>query len=164
MSSFRPDDYDAALNKSLSALSRRAHSELEVTTALLEAEFDAQTIGRVLSRLRELGLVDDREFARQVAEFGASRRGESNAAIEARLRSSGVAPADIQPVLAELDSSDFDRAFDLARRRRSRLSRLPADKARRRLAGYLAGKGYDWELVGEVVSLAMGERTDVPID
>lgn len=96
-----------------------------------------------LDRFEEVGLVDDRLFARMWVDSRQSGRGLSGRALRAELRRKGVDEAVITESLAEL-SPDVERvtAVDLARRRAMGMEGLPAHVAGRRLMSFLARKGY----------------------
>ncbi len=138
-------------------LSYRPRSEREVADHLRRKGFDAQTVEAVLERLRRVGLVDDRAFARFWVENRAAFRPRGRTALRAELRRKGVPPAIIQEVLAEASPDERALALRLARERARRLRGLDPRTLRRRLAGYLLRRGFDGELVMEVLQALEAE-------
>lgn len=135
----------------------RPRSEREVADHLRRKGFDAQTVEAVLERLRRVGLVDDRAFARFWVENRAAFRPRGRTALQAELRRKGVPPAIIQEVLAEASPDERALALRLARERARRLRGLDPRTLRRRLAGYLLRRGFDGELVMEVLQALEAE-------
>ncbi len=141
----------------LRLLRYRPRSEREVADHLRRKGFDAQTVEAVLERLRRVGLVDDRAFVRFWVENRAAFRPRGRTALQAELRRKGVPPAIIQEVLAEASPDERALALRLARERARRLRGLDPWTLRRRLAGYLLRRGFDRELVMEVLQAMEAE-------
>jgi regulatory protein len=135
----RKDVHERALG--LLAVRQRSRAELE--RRLVGAGFDADEVAAELSRLEQVGLIDDRAFARALAERSVTKRGEGSRVVASRLATAGVARAISDEVLQELSSDDESgRALSLAGSRVSRLAGLPQDKAFSRLSGFLMRRGY----------------------
>jgi regulatory protein len=73
----KPKNPRSCHERALGLLAVRARSRQELERRLLQAGFEAQEVTDVLERLERVGLVDDRAFARQLAEhaFGVKRSG-----------------------------------------------------------------------------------------
>ena len=95
-----------------------------------------------LGRLRELGYLDDREFARALVADRSRRRGP--ALIAAELSARGVDRELVREVLAELGR---DEQLAAARRLAARHPGRPA----RELAARLARRGFASDVIREVV-------------
>ncbi len=132
-------------------LSYRPRSEQEVADHLRRKGFDARTVEAELERLRNVGLVDDRAFAQFWVENRTAFRPRSRRALQAELRRKGIPPAIIQEVLQEASPDERALALRLARERARRLRGLDPLTFRRRLAGYLIRRGFDGELVMEIL-------------
>jgi len=87
--------------RALRLLSVRPRSRRELQTRLLRAGFDAEEVGQELSRLEEVGLIDDEAFARQVAEHEVVVRGSGRRAVVDRLMAKGVERATVEPATVE---------------------------------------------------------------
>jgi regulatory protein len=152
-------DYDRALDKALKLLTFRARSRHEIRDRLARAGFAEGVVYKVDARLYELGLLDDSGFAREFADQ-AMARGLSLQLVRHQLATRGVAPDVVEVVLAEEVWGDLDRALGLARRRAMTYGDLPSSTAFRRLAGYLAQKGYEEEIVTEACYQVLGDPED----
>ncbi len=146
-------------------LSYRPRSEREVVDHLRRKGFDAETVEAELERLRRVGLVDDRAFARFWVENRTAFRPRSRRALQTELRRKGIPPAIIQEVLREASPDERALALRLARKRARQLQGLDPLTFRRRLAGYLIRRGFDGELVMEVLqALERKEDEGMPVD
>jgi len=152
------DLQEQAHEAALRFLSYRPRSEREVADHLRRKGFDARTVEAELERLRRVGLVDDRAFARFWVENRTAFRPRSRRALQAELRRKGIPPAIVQEVLQETSPDERALALRLARERARRLQGLDPLAFRRRLAGYLLRRGFDGELVMEVLRALEQER------
>lgn len=152
-----PTSYDAAMDKAMKLLAVSARSRHEIRDRLNRAGYDAVTIRTVDSRLIELGLVDDVVFAEDFVERAAAK-GQAPAAIRAGLAAKGVDQSTVRQALADCSSPEDERirAMELATRRVRSYGSLPRQVAQRRLMGFLAGKGYDFDLIKQVCAEALG--------
>jgi len=123
----------------------RARSRHELSSRLLRAGFEAEEVDAELVRLEEVGLVDDRAFAHELAEHQLRVRLSGRRAVSSALASKGVSRATIEQTLEELggNEDEADRALSLARDRARRLTGLPPEAAFGRLVSFLARRGYD---------------------
>lgn len=145
-------------------LSYRPRSEREVADYLRRKGFDARTVEAELERLRRVGLVDDRAFARFWVENRTAFRPRSRRALQAELRRKGVPLPIIREVLQEASPDERALALRLAHERARRLRGLDPPTFRRRLAGYLIRRGFDGELVLEILRTLEEEEEDLSID
>ena len=119
------DVHDRALG--LLAVRPRSRRELEVR--LRQAEVSGE-----LARLEAVGLIDDEDFARQVAEHELRNRRSGDRVVVSRLLAKGVDRATIDRVVADAGAEpEADRALAVARSRVRRLGGLPPETAFGRL-------------------------------
>lgn len=146
-----PPDYDAAMERALRYLGARARSRREVADQLHKAGCAAGTVDRVLARLAELAWVDDAAYAAEVAAQG-RKSGKGGAAVRRALAGKGVPAEVIDHAVCGAYSGGSERkmALEVASRRAVRLRGLPLATQQRRLAGYLARRGYDPEVASDV--------------
>jgi len=134
-------------DRALGLLAVRQRSKVELQRRLLGAGFGAQDVAAELLRLEQVGLIDDRAFARAVVERAVRARGEGRRAVNRRLLSAGVDATVADQVVGELIGNDeAERALELAVSRAHRLGTLPPEKAFGRLSGFLARRGYPPEV------------------
>lgn len=132
--------YQIALARALRFLGYRARSESELALRLKAWEVDPGIAARVLSRLRQLRLLDDEAFAAWWVESRGRQSPRGSRAMRDELRRKGVSDAAIDTALAELDEDET--IFRLALARGERLRGLPRPDFERRLGGYLTRRGF----------------------
>jgi regulatory protein len=148
---------DAAHAAALRLLTTRARTRAELRQRLEDRGFEAAAAAESLDRLERVGLVDDAALAETVAE-GRAERGLDAPAIAAELRDRGVDPAVAdRAAQAAVPAEDrADRCRQVARARLAQLEGLPAPTQLRRLASYLARRGYPPDLAESVARDLVG--------
>jgi len=115
----------------------------------------------VLDRFERSGLIDDRVYAELYVAAKHRDRALGRQALRAELRRQGVAEADFQDAVAEIDGeAEATRAADLVRRRIGSAMAAGSPAARRRLLGLLARRGYPASLAARVVEEAVAGYPD----
>jgi SOS response regulatory protein OraA/RecX len=150
---------DAAHAAALRLLTTRARTRAELRERLEQRGFEAAAVAETLGRLERVGLVDDAALAEAVAE-GRAERGLDAPAIATELRDRGVDPALAERAAqAAVPAEDrADRCRQVAQARLAQLAGLPAPTQLRRLATYLARRGYPPDLAESVA------RDLIPLD
>ncbi|HEX3826918.1 MAG TPA: regulatory protein RecX [Sporichthyaceae bacterium] len=111
-----------------------------------------ETANRVLSRLSEVGLIDDAAFAAAWVNSRHTGRGLARRALGHELRTRGVAEPLVATALAELEPDrEAATARELAARRLAATRGLDVTVRFRRAAAVLARKGYSPELSYRVI-------------
>jgi regulatory protein len=141
--------------KALRYLSFRNRSVKELKTFLLGKGYDPELISRTLTRLEDVGLLNDRAFAKAWVEGRATSKGMGARLLEQELRQKGIKKEIISAALEGLGNEE-DRALTFARARVERMKGLNKETAKRRLAGFLQRRGFGVETVYEVVRKALG--------
>ena len=137
-----------AMTRALNLLGYRARSAFEVEDRLTRAGYAQETAEIVISRLEELGYLDDEEYARNFAREKSRKYGPRR--VYAELRKNGVDEDIIQKTLGEefTESSEREAAFAAASRRYNKGE--GSDTQSRRVYGFLARRGYSAEVCAEV--------------
>lgn len=146
------DDREQVHVRALRFLALRPRSETEVREHLKKHKVAEAEIDRELSRLRETGLVDDRTFARLWVENRAAFRPRSQRALQVELKRKGINPETQREALTAAD--DADAVHRLAAGRARRLAALPRPEFQRKLSGFLARRGFDFDLIETAVERA----------
>jgi len=129
-----------------------------LATTLRECNVPEDVASRVLDRFEEVGLIDDRIFARMWVESRQRTRGLSGRALQMELRSKGVADDLIADALSSVSHEDeFAAARAVAERKLRSVAGLPRSTQIRRLSGVLARKGYGGGLAAQVVREVLDE-------
>ena len=144
------DGLERAREKALSYLSYRPRSTAELGSYLSERGFSEDVVSAVLSRLGEVGLLDDEAFARSWLENRLLLRPKGRRALSAELQQKGI-PAEIsERILESFDEASVIR--QVAEEQARRLSHLPPDVFRRRLTARLSSRGFAYDLIQETLS------------
>jgi len=153
-----PPDLPEAMDAALRYLGACARSSWEVRRHLADRGFGDEATAAALARLAELRILDDLSFAQGFVETALLRRHEAPAKVEAALAARGVPREVVVRALAELDFDDggFDHALALGASKLRSLHGRPLS-VRRRLAAYLARRGYDQETCEEVCLRLLGD-------
>jgi regulatory protein len=136
-----------AMNRALRFLGYRARSEKELRDRLRRYGYGEETVGSVAGRLKELGYLDDEEFARLAVREKARRYGPRR--VLGELRKSGVEAELAQGVVNEefAGRSELEEASSAAARR---YNRGGSNAQARRVYGFLMRRGYSAEVCAEV--------------
>jgi regulatory protein len=152
------DDPAVVLEAALRFLEARARSESEVRRRLSQAGYRAELVDGAITRLVELGVLDDEAFARAWVESRDRARPRGERALRRELSLKGVDRGVLDEVLEERRDEaagkgrdiDLDAARLLIARNERSLARV-ADPRERRQRAYalLARNGFDPEVCRE---------------
>lgn len=147
------DEVTRAVDYAARLLARRPYSSAEIRQRLGARRFSASVVDQALTRLTELGYVDDRAFARYWIESRERSSPRGRQALRYELRQKGIADEVIESALAETNPLDSAvRAAQSAVRRWRGLSRAAF---RQKLGAFLSRRGFDYETVHEAVSVML---------
>ena len=151
--------YDRALN----LLSFRARSSRELQRRLTEKGGSRERADRIVQRLRDAGLVNDADFARQLTRSklagGASKR-RVHQELFKRGVARDVADEAVAEVVEDEGLTDAESIERVARKKWRTLRDADDATRRRRLYAFLARRGFDSTDVSRVVKQLAGEATD----
>jgi regulatory protein len=152
-----PQDPDALARRVvLDALSRSARTRGQLSELLARKGVPEEVGDTVLDRFAELGLVDDAAYAEAFARSRHEHKGLGSRAIAFELKRRSVPDEVVQQAVSMLDvDQEQETASRLARERQARMASLPREVQTRRLAGFLARKGYGGQVVGRAVREAL---------
>jgi len=147
---------DDAWELALKALGSKERSTAELEAWLDERGVAAQDVEAVVSRLVEIGELDDERFAARYAEDKRELAGWGAERIREKLLARGVGPEVVEAAVAvESEQIQIRRAGDLLTRRERGLA-SEADKAS--ALGFLTRRGYSYEIAHEAIRA--GARAD----
>lgn len=149
-----------AMKSALRLLSYRSRSEREVSDRLNKKGIPADVRDSTISRLRELGFLNDAEFAQSFAERRDRTSPRGRRLIVAELRSKGIDSQYADEAAATLD--DADAAYRAAKGRARSMSKLSPKDFRRRLGSFLAQRGFDFETASRTTSRLWAETHEEP--
>lgn len=134
-------------------LAVRARSAGELRQRLRQKGFGTDLIEATIADFQAKGYQSDAEFARLFANEKWGNAGWGPTRVRRELAAKGIAPGLIEQVVGETYGG-VDLAagiLPLARKRWRSTAKLPLDKRRSRLTGFLQRRGYDWETVRRVL-------------
>lgn len=149
--------YDRALN----LLAVQARSSRDLKRRLIQKGEPAPYVDRAIERLTTVGLLDDAQFARQLARSKAVGQGASKRRVQQEMFKRGVARevADeaIVDVFEEEAVDETENAAAAARKKLRTLGSVDAETRRRRLYGFLARRGYGPDAIRETLQRVLLE-------
>ena len=140
-------DADACREAALKLLERTRRTRADLERRLKDKGYVSTAIAPVVTRLLEVGLVDDTEYARAWLAGRWGRRPSGWRRLQQELRAKGIADDDIeraQALLAERGGApdELESAAKLVEQARRRFAKLDPQKRRQRLYALLARRGY----------------------
>ncbi len=147
-----------AVDYALKTLERRLHSREELRRKLMKREYAAATIDEVLNDLQRLGYIDDERFAKTKAMSAAQHKQHGHRRARVELIKAGVPDAVARKAIEDVyDPHDsLAVARQLAQKKAAALRKLDPVVARRRLAGMLGRRGFDYDTIRPVIDEVLG--------
>ena len=153
------DDYIKAREVGLRQLERSFKTEQQVKDKLIEQEFDQVTIERVILKLREYNLLDDRKYAEMFLKEKLRTRGLRKASFE--LAQKGISKQLIAEVSLEMNTESIEEnsCMTHGKKKYDQLVKREKDvyKVKNKLFTFLSSKGYDFDLIKSCISEIMEE-------
>jgi regulatory protein len=143
------DSHEAAYQKALHFLDFRPRSCAEVQKNLEKHGYETEVIEAVLERLERNGLINDGQFAQAWVDNRSEFRPRGRRALSMELRQKGLDDEAIEAALSELDEDSL--AIQAARKQTRKLHGLPKPDFRRKLAGFLARRGFGYSVIEPVL-------------
>lgn len=141
----------------LRRLEHAARTRTELAETLQQRAVPRDVAERVLDRFEEVGLIDDRLFARMWVESRQAGRGLAKRALKEELRRKGLREDDIAEAVGRVTpDAELASARGIALRRASALEGLPRQTQIRRLRGALARRGYSADVTATVAREVLG--------
>ena len=150
-------------DRALSLLAFRSRSARELRRRLVQKGEVAERVDRTIERLTTAGLLDDAEYARQVARSKLLGQGASKRRLAQELFKRGVARQVADEAIGDViedESVDEEMVVKgLVRKKlRSLLDEDPVAQ-RRRLYGFLARRGYSSDVIRRALQTVLHERS-----
>ena len=144
-----------AKEKALTFLSYRMRSVEELKKKLKEKEFAERTIDQVIQDFLRVGLLDDRQFASVYVQNRMIQKPMSRRLLRQELISKGIEGVIIEHAIEKEygTCSENEVALDLIRRKvlRHQSNKMDIKKVRKKISDFLMRRGFDWDVIGEVM-------------
>lgn len=151
-----PDPHAIARKIVLRQLAMGPRTRRQLEDKLRDRGCDPQVARRVLDRMTEVGLVDDEAYAEMFIRSKQETKGLAAQALRHELRTKGVDDAVVDAALEEIDPErEKEQARALVERRLRTMRGLDREVQTRRLAGFLARKGYGSGVSYQVIREAL---------
>ncbi len=144
------DAAERAYENALRFLSFRPRSMLEMQQYLKKKKVDDETAQGVIERLSRVGLLDDKEFARQWVENREASHPRGVWGLRAELRQKGITDKIIRSAVEDVDEEAS--ALQIAERRATRLTGLDRQTFRQRLLSFLQRRGFSYDIARRVTN------------
>lgn len=144
--------YSFALEKAVSLLAMRAHTEKEILDALRKNAYSEASIAKAMARLHEAGYIDDADFAAQWVNARTSR-GLGTRRIRMELHHKGVSSAEIDRAIDDISEDELISGALKAAKRAARGKDLTSPTDRQKILAALARRGYDFSIAKQVLSV-----------
>jgi regulatory protein len=154
------DECEVAYQRAIQFLNYRPRTENEIRKNLQKHSVSETVVEDVIQRLKRAGLLDDKRFADAWVENRVDLHPRSRRALAYELKQRGVDQQLIQQSLVQVD--DEQAAYQAAIRQSRKLHGLDWQDFRKKLYGYLARRGFDYETSAPVVKRVWNEINNSP--
>lgn len=138
-----------AYNAAIGQLSYRRRSQKEIADYLKRKEYDADIVANVITRLENLGLVDDAAFAKAWIADRQLLRPRSRRTLQTELMQKGIDRETISAALSLVtETSQLDILTGLIERKRKQSAYAEPQK----LVAYLARQGYGYDQIKKALA------------
>ena len=145
-------DYRQLMNVAMRALSQRAHTTHELEEKLKKRPHYSLERGKaVLSRLQELGLLNDEVFVQRMVEEASQVRLQGRMKVAGRLYQKGIPVAKTEAIWREMGISEKELAKEALRRATKRFAKLHKNKLYQRRAQFLSSRGFSPDTIYSVL-------------
>lgn len=139
----------------LKELTKGLRSRAQLEKLLRSNFFQDELIENLLRRFTEVGLIDDRAYAKALINTRRNLKRLAKPAIRRELLSAGISETDFEEHLATLDiDSEVELAQSLAEKRLRSIQSLSSETQLRRVSAYLARRGFSQGIVSEAIRKA----------
>lgn len=144
-------EFQKTLDKLLRFAALRPRSEKEVNDWLRKKKVHESLFEELFSRLKRLELIDDKKFAKWWVEQRQAFRPKSLRILRQELGIKGITKDIVNEVLGSVKVDEEKIAGELLEKKKYRWRNLSIEKARQKMSQYLAGKGFGWDTINNVV-------------
>jgi len=145
-------EYQKTLDKLLRFAMVRPRSEKEVTNYFRRKKVHESMHEKLFEKLKHLELLDDAKFAKWWVEQRANFKPKPKRILIQELRIKGIDKGIIDEVLGEEVVDEEKMAKELLEKKAYKWKSLGPRKAKQKMSQYLAGKGFSWDVIENVVS------------
>ena len=150
-------EYRLARRACFQRIARKSRSIKDIRDFLRKRSHTERIIELAVTRLHEMGLLDDERFANEAATSIARRTPSSARFLEHRLRQHGISPEEAAKAAQEAAGNPLEEATKVAVKALRSLRSYEPDVRLQRLHGRLARRGVDYDVIKQAVDKAIEE-------
>lgn len=149
------------MDMALNYLSYRARSVREMENYLDEKQFGEVEVYDTIERLKELGLLNDEQFAKDFIDSRLASKAVSKRHLAEQLYSHFIPKDIIDSVLCRVDDSlELENATEIAIKYLRQLNALSYRERVNKVKQRMQRRGYDWDTITQAITLALGDDED----
>ena len=144
-------EFQKILDKLLKFAMLRPRSKKEIIDYFKRKKVPENIKEELLSRLNNLELINDKAFAKWWVEQRQSFSPKSKRVLNSELLIKGIDREIIKNILEETKIDELKLAKDLIKTKNYKWEKFDQRTRRQKITQYLAGKGFDWNVVNDVL-------------
>lgn len=146
------DEEQQIVAKIIDWISRRARSEGELRTRLLTSGYQKCAVDRALSRLKDHGYLDDRQFAVKFVRALIKKKPVGEHRLRAELTKKGITGNDLETALEEVRDKQEELARQAAIKKMKILRKTDPLKRKTQLWRFLEQRGFSADIIHKVLN------------
>lgn len=153
--------YNKSYNRALRLLSIKSRTEYELRKKLLEQDYDKEIIDQVITRMKDLGYVNDAEYTKMWVEEAKRMKPSGRKKLVMGLCNKGIDPKLANEAVDDCNLDDFETATEILNRRfRGKEHSLRDDRDYGKMYRYLIYKGIGYGAASKAIKLFFKDNTD----
>lgn len=148
-----------SFNYALRLLSYKQRSEKELFDKMVTKGFDPSVISKSIERMKELDLIDDKNYAKSLVLDRINFRKWGIKLIQLDLLKKGISKAIIEEVIENHSDAidEYQIAYDLAKKKVASYKKYDTKNKSQKLSMFLGRKGYNYDIISKVVREVVNE-------
>lgn len=126
----------------LKILTLRSYSEFELYRKLLQKTEDTYLVSTVLDQLKDWGLINDLEFAKNFVRSSLANKPKGKYLLSTELSKKGISKEIIDQALEQLPEDQSSLIDELIKKKAAKMSGLTREKQYQRLTSFLLRRGF----------------------
>ena len=140
-------NYRKAFNKCADYLSRRSHSEKELLDKLIKGGVDRDSAVKAIERFKELGYINDRDFAFEYTEYLLNSKRYSLNRVKQELYYKGISKDIISEVIDGIETDQAQTVINIINK--SYVRKLNEEGGREKVIAALMRRGFSYSDIKE---------------
>lgn len=151
-------EFQKSLDKLLRFATLRPRSEKEVRDYLKRKKVHESSFEELFNKLKRLELIDDEKFAKWWVEQRQTFKPKPKRVLLQELRIKGIGIEIIKEVLGETEINEEKLARELIEKKMYKWEKLDKYNRKQKITQFLGSKGFDWNVINDVLNYLTGEN------